>query len=73
MTADQPDAVRFHADQAAPPAGPGGTPKITITLTTEISGEWVDPEMITHAARALASSLAARLGEEANQAAKEGM
>jgi hypothetical protein len=71
--AEATEAVRFKADQAAPPAGPGGTPKITIAVSVEIAGEWVEPEMIAQAARSLASSLGARLGQEADQARKEGM
>jgi hypothetical protein len=67
------EAVRFVADQDAPPAGPGGTPRISIRMTTEISGEWVDPEMIAHAARELVRSMTAKLGEMAEETAKEGM
>jgi hypothetical protein len=67
------DAVRFVADKDAPPAGPGGTPKINLRISTEIEGEWVDPEMIAYAAHQLAASFVAKLHEVADEAAKEGM
>ena len=67
------EAVRFVAEQDAPPAGPGGTPRINLRMTTEISGEWVDPEMIAHAAHELVRAMTAKLGELANETAKEGM
>jgi hypothetical protein len=67
------DAVRFKADHDAPPAGPGGTPTIKISLSCEISGEWVEPDMIARTARQLAAALIARLGDEADEAARGGM
>jgi hypothetical protein len=67
------EAVRFSADETAPEAGPGGTPKITISIKTEISGEWVTNEMIAYAARQLALSMASRLGAAADESRKEGM
>jgi hypothetical protein len=66
-------AVRFATNHDAPPAGPGGTPKITIGITTEIAGEWVEPEMISYAARQLVAALSARLGGQADEAARGGM
>jgi hypothetical protein len=65
--------ISFHADETAPEAGPGGTPKITIALTTEITGEWVTNEQVAYAAEQLAASMGARLREAAHEGRKEGM
>ena len=70
---DPVEVVRFAASQDAPPAGPGGTPKITVSMKVEIVGEWVEPEMIAHAARQLAASMGVRLGLAADEARKEKM
>jgi hypothetical protein len=67
------DAVRFSADQDAPPAGPGGTPKVTIALTVEITGEWVTPEVIADTAHQLGASLCARLAEVSAETARDKM
>jgi hypothetical protein len=42
---------------------PGHTPKITISVKTEITGEWVTPEMVAYTARQLADSFMARLSD----------
>jgi hypothetical protein len=69
----EPGRLRFQDHPADPaeylPAAPGKrTPKIEIRITTEISGEWVTPEMIAHAARELANSMASKLREAADDA-----
>jgi hypothetical protein len=50
------------------PAPPRRTPKVEIRLATEISGEWVTPEMVARAARELASSMASGLRAAADEA-----
>jgi len=67
------DAVHFRSDDQADEAGPGGTPKVTIRLTTEISGEWVSNEVVAYTVRQLAAAMAGKLNEAANEAGKEGM
>jgi hypothetical protein len=57
-----PDQIRYSATQDATP-GADGIPRITIALRTEIGGEWVTPETVADAARALASTLSVRLGD----------
>jgi hypothetical protein len=57
-----PGHIRNSATQDAKP-GPDGIPRITIALKTEIGGEWITPENIADAARALASTLSVRLGD----------
>jgi hypothetical protein len=52
------DAVHFRSDDQADEAGPGGTPKVTIRLTTEISGEWVSNEVVAYTVRQLAAAMA---------------
>jgi hypothetical protein len=69
----QRTAVTFAADDDAPPAGPGGTPKVTIELKTTIYGEWVTPEVLAHSARQLADSMCGRLRAAADEATREGM
>jgi hypothetical protein len=73
LTEGEGAAVRFAVSQDAPPAGPGGTPRITIAVSTEISGEWVQPEVIADSARQLAAALVGRLREQAGEAARESM
>jgi hypothetical protein len=41
--------------------GPGGTPTIKIALVAEISGEWIEPAVITETVRTLADTLAGSL------------
>lgn len=67
------DAVHFRSDDQADEAGPGGTPKVTIRLVTEISGEWVSNEVVAYTVRQLAAAMAGKLNEAANEAGKEGM
>lgn len=67
------DAVHFRANDEADEAGPGGTPRVTIRLTTEISGEWVSNEVVAYTVRQLAAAMAGKLNEAANEAGKEGM
>jgi len=42
-------------------------PRLTVTAKVEVSGEWVTPDMVSHAARSLAGTLAGRLRAAADE------
>ena len=43
-------------------------PRVTVTAKVEVSGEWVNPEVVAYAARQLATSLAGALKAAADEA-----
>lgn len=61
--AAQAEAVRYGAHHER---DPGGTPGIKITVSAEVTGEWVEPMVIADTTRQLVASLTHRLGQAAD-------